>query len=138
MSKTLQKTLQSNAFYEQVSLRQYGPLDGGCLIIASALKEIFKLEFGGGFPPNRPLAEHATVVFRHFFIDGNGLSTQAEIERYWMHEEKVQLCFRSCTFEDLKSRCYWNPDDYDRCLTFLAPILTPFRAIIYDNRVPSS
>jgi hypothetical protein len=96
LSTRLRTACQSTQFYQLLGRWDCGAIDGGCLIVAEALHEVFGAgELWGlyGFPwpgNNRtPLLHHALLKIDNLYLDGDGISSEAVLCERWLNEELI-------------------------------------------------
>lgn len=103
-------------------LDQYGCawLDGGCGVLAEALHR----HLGGNIVAIRnqgDFIEHVVLEYASFYLDGDGISTRAELEKRWAEDECVNGAHidGNLTDEDKKRVWIWDEELIERLVNQL-------------------
>lgn len=100
LGPALKRACHTKKFFRFLDSWQCGPLDGGCLIVAEALRQALgRGEIWGlyGFPishlqPGKAITgtwQHAVLRVDGLYFDGDGCSTWEELEERWQEQEAV-------------------------------------------------
>jgi len=95
LGRKIAAVCRSNPFYDVLSLWGCGALDGGCLMVAEALRQALNTgEVWGlyGYPLSPPRAatvwQHAVLrLAPNSYVDGDGISGERALRRRWLAHE---------------------------------------------------
>lgn len=100
LSRRIKQAARSDRLYELLAPWQCGAFDGGCLMVADALHQLFGGELVGMLGYNWVYAQHggptdsgwdhALVRIGDYYLDGDGFSTRQTLRRRWYAKE---LCY---------------------------------------------
>jgi hypothetical protein len=102
ISSRIRRAARSDELYEILAPWDCGAFDGGCLMVADALRKLFGVgelvglmgyawvnaQRGG---PTEPHWQHALLQLGDYFLDGDGVSTRQTLRRRWYRDELTYI-----------------------------------------------
>lgn len=117
LSYQIRCACRNNLFYTFLSPWQCGAFDGGCLMVAEALRrviglgEVWAMEgIPLSHPTAKPIWQHAVLKVGDWHADGDGLATEEGVRRRWREHEGVAVTgFTPILSLEAHSRQYDTP-----------------------------